>query len=217
MPWLLKPENRSPYKTRKRRPLAQKRTEIGFKAPNPQKVADELQRIESRLTPVMLIVWNKALYAQPDIRMPVTIRSLSVRERAGEPDTRYFDFQFVEFRRPKLRRRGYAGHPRKRDLPAVVQVDKYGVATEANYSDGGVGPGATIGTRKNPATLRMLAKYWYGQPSEWKRIAAKNGLKNWGGSEPLDKLGRGGRAYRNLTIPKIVRRKKDGKGKGDED
>jgi hypothetical protein len=201
------------YRSRKRRPLAQERTEIGFKAPNPQKVAAELQRIESRLTPVLLVVWNKALYAKPDIRMPVTLRSLSVRERAGEPDARYFDFQFVEYRRPKMRRRGYAGHPRKKDLPAVVQVDKYGVATEAVYNNGGIGPGETVGTRQNPATLRMLAKYWYGQPSEWKRIAAKNGLKNWGGSETLDKLGRGGRAYRNLTIPRIVRRRQDDDGK----
>lgn len=187
-------------------------SEIGYYKPNPQRVAGEMRRLERALTPFMLVAHNKGLNDKPDLRMPVTLRNLSVREKAGEPDARYFDLSFTQYRRPKLKRKGYAGHPRKKDLPAAVSIDKDGIATEivSDPHSGGVGPGARIGTKAKPATLRRLAKHFYGQPSEWKRIAAKNGLKNMGGSQSLEKIGRRGRRHRNLTIPKITRRKKDG-------
>ena len=155
-----------------------------------------------------LVAWNRGLWRHPDVNMPVTMRTYSVRERAGEPDSRYFDLSFTEYRRPQLLRRGYRRN-RGHDLPALVFIDRHGVAHELDLDEesGGVSAnprtGVTIGTRAHPATLRRLSKRYYGENGEWKRIARKNSIHHMGADDTLDKLHKRGRKHMRLTIPRI--------------
>lgn len=165
-------------------------------ASGPWRVADRLDNLVSQGTPMLLVVTNPDLYQQPDVRMIVTLRSASLRERAGEPDARYFDLSFTEYRVPKVARRSYG---KRHELPSRVRINKDGVAHELVrlkngkwYSDAGdkyKSQHHTIGSQKDPATLRKLAKHFYGTPKEWKRIAKRNDIaKDISGDESLEKL-----------------------------
>lgn len=211
------------------------KTEYGMNKPDPYEMQKRLQWIEAQTTPIMLVAVtpgnavpkrskrNKRKIIgyrhRPDFKHAVTLRGLSVRERAGEPDARYFDLSFTEYRRPQLRRQGYSGDPRKKDLPVNMEVGPAGIAREVNPNptgNGGVAPwsGYVVGKKGSPATLRKLAKFFYGESSEWKRIAARNGLKDFGPSESLAKLPRRGRKTRRLIIPRLPPRGAPTRGRG---
>jgi uncharacterized membrane-anchored protein len=147
---------------------------------------------------MLLVVTNPDLYQQPDLRMLVTLRSASLRERAGEPDARYFDLSFTEYRVARISRQQYG---QRHQLPAQVVINKDGVAREMTlikgkwYTDPGREVGGkrivqhTIGSKERPATLRKLAKHYYGTPKEWKRIAKRNDIaKDISGDDSLEKL-----------------------------
>lgn len=184
---------------------AQPMQEPGGIAPNPRRVADQLTRLCHAGTPMRLIVWNRALYNKPDVDMPITLRSVSVRERAGEPDSRYFNLTFTEYREAQQERRGY-GKNRRHELPALVRVNRNGVAVELEHGDEELRRGQRhkIGSADNPATLRKLSKHFYGHTRGWRRIAAKNGLRNVNAERDLGAVVRRkkGRKYLRLTIPR---------------
>lgn len=170
--------------------------------PHLPNVTEELEALLNAGTPFRLIAWDKALWDKADADLAVTLRSLSMRERAGEPDARYYDLGFTQHREPQTRRRGYGRAKAK--LPAVVRIHDDGRASEVisqgdpiehNNRD-------VIGTKNHPATLRKLAKHFYNSHSAWKVIAKRNGIKNFGGDDGLDKLVKRGRKFRRLTIPK---------------
>lgn len=187
------------------------------RAGGPWKVAKRLDRLVVRGSPILLIVRNPALYKQPDVQMIVTLRSASIRERAGEPDARYFDLSFTEYRLPKVARRKYG---ERSELPAQVFLTREGIAIEnkrrgKSLDDGDTGkiPRHQIGTKKSPATLRKLAKHYYGTPSEWKRIARANDIaRDISGDESLVKVyrRRRGKGLVLLNIPTRKHKSKSG-------
>ena len=186
-------------------------------AGGPWKVAKRLDALVQRGTPMLLIVKNPRLYSEPDLQLIVTLRSANLRERAGEPDARYFDLGFTEYRAPKITRKAYG---ERHELPAQVVITRNGVAIEVERDNKRLPKKQRhrIGTEARPATLRKLAKHYYGTPKEWKRIAKRNNIaKNISGDDSLEKLynrrKRKGQPVR-LNIPNRVRWVSEGGGIG---
>jgi hypothetical protein len=73
-------------------------------AGDPLEVADELNLILDLGTPVRLVCIN-ADVGTTELNMPATLRGLSVEQRAGEPDARYVNVQFTEWKSAALTRR----------------------------------------------------------------------------------------------------------------
>jgi len=172
-----------------RKELARTNADYYGRAAGPWKLAARLDDLVLQGSPLLLIVNNPALYDANDLRMIVTMRSANVRERAGEPDARYFEMGFTEYRAPVITRKNYgkARHP----LPAQVVLTKNGVAVEVERRGKALPKNQRhkIGSSGSPATLRKLAKHYYGTPKEWKRIAKRNSIaKNISGDDSLKKL-----------------------------
>ena len=62
-------------------------------------MVQELQSICDSGTPFHLIAFHPGAPYITDLEMDATMRTLDVTEKAGEPDTRYLDITFVEYRR----------------------------------------------------------------------------------------------------------------------
>lgn len=156
----------------------------------PLECRDELIEIAEAGTPFRLLARNPVLWGEleNEIDMDVTLRNVTVTEKAGEVDARYFNLSFVEWRNAEVDRLGYGR--RKHPLPARVVIGKAGPAVE-------VWAGGTriadkkdrhrIGTADAPATLRKLAKHFYGNYN-WRPIAKANGLDNVAGDRKLNEL-----------------------------
>ena len=169
-------------------------------AGGPWKLAKRLDQLVTQGTPMLLIVKNPELYKQADINMNVTLRSVGIRERAGEPDARYFELTFVEYRTPQIQRKAYGD---RHELPAMVEINENGMAVEKargvgmSYIDEDLHDYGKkfhhIGSSKRPATLRSLAKHYYGSPNQWTLIKKKNApnhsaVARLSGDDPLTEL-----------------------------
>jgi hypothetical protein len=150
--------------------------------PNPRQMAADLGRIMRNGTPFGFTVNNAALYDKADVHWGPhngnagVLLSLDTTERAGEADARYISASFQEYRDPHLTRRklGKHTHKRGRNLPTSVTIRADGRAIEQ---------GLTI---FQEATLRKLARHFYGKPEQWRHIAHRNGaLKNVPGNRNL--------------------------------
>lgn len=189
-------------------------TEIG-----PWGIARQLDKLVHQGTPIRLIVKNPAL-PKADVNMIVTVRSANLRERAGEPDARYFDLSFTEYRVPKVARRGYGEHP----LPATVQINEQGVGLEFKRGDRKFKKKEwhKIGTPRRPATLRDLSVHFYGTSKKWRKIKMRNRgmLEGFSGSSTLkevyDKRKRKNRPLR-MRIPEADWYPGKGSGKPGKD
>lgn len=178
----------------------------------PWGIARQLDRLVTQGTPIRLLVKNPNL-PRADLDMIVTMRSATLKERAGEPDARYFDLSFTEYREPKVNRRDYGKHP----LPAQVQINPNGVALEFRRSGKKLKRAQwhRIGSSARPATLRDLAEHFYGSSNKWRLIQKRNRgiLKGFSGGDSLkdvyDKRKRKNQPLR-LNIPKGSKGGKDG-------
>lgn len=190
--------------------------------PNPLSATRALRRILHSGTPFALYVHNNDLWGRKDVHWSpkngnaAVLTSLDVEEAAGEPDTRYVNVSFQEYREPKLvrRRKGKRqSESRGRKLPAVILVtDKTGdwKRTDPGHPRSG----------KN-ASLRDLAKHFYGEQSQWRIIAAhpKNGrLKKLAPGESIGKAMKGKEPLK-IVIPKppIASINRPGKNAVEED
>lgn len=158
----------------------------------PWKLAKRLDHLIMQGTPMMLIVKNPDLYKAPDVRMNVTLRTMNVRERAGEPDSRYFELDFVEYRAPKVARKQFGD---RHDLPALIEINANGVAHEIKRGGKKLQQKQRhqIGSGSRPATLRSLAKHFYGSPKKWREIKQANAsghtaIRKLSGDDPLSDL-----------------------------
>jgi hypothetical protein len=144
---------------------------------NPLVVANALRQIMESKTPFRLLIGQPQVWGRWDLSMLATLRTVDVREVAGEPDTRYADAAFTEFVRPELVRRKKKGRPQYHPkLPMTITVYKDG---HAKGSDGH--------TIRKATDLRELAKLFYGSSSKWRLIVqANSALKGWGPGEDLD-------------------------------
>lgn len=167
-------------------------------------ITDQLEEILESGSPVKLYAGQPVLWQGGggesgwDVNMPVTLRSLNIEERAGEPDARYIDVEFVEYRSLKLNRRrlGKAGKAKKTSAkrPAVVEIYADGRAFDMNTE-------TQIATKAHPVTLYALAKRYFGDPS-WATliVRANPTLLNMNMSAD-DSLGRLTSASFKLRIP----------------
>lgn len=145
----------------------------------------------------------------PKIERHATLRRVRVTEKAGEPDARYFDLDFTEYRVPTVHRQHRGKRkPTAQDtkFPVVVQFDKDGSATETK---GGL---PNIKHTKDDVTLAGLARLYYGDPSKWRVIVRANAeqhpdLKNLGQNEPIINA-RSVKPDTKLRIPKPNEKKK---------
>jgi hypothetical protein len=134
----------------------------GF-APDPRALAGDLRELLRSGTAFWLWCGHPILYDDPEVAMYATLRTLQFTEKAGEPDARYADVSFTEWRAADIER-----SQRGKQLPTTHVV-------------GRPPPG-------NPQTLRSLAVYYYnGRSSLWKLIKKANGLSNYGPETALKK------------------------------
>lgn len=160
--------------------------------PHPQRVAQLLKNLTQLGSPLMFVA-RSGYWEGNDLRLPVTLRSTQVEERAGEVDSRYFDLQFSEWRAQELEDKGFSKHGGHGDpnVPATVKIESSGRCVEE-------GTGKVVAAH---GTLHKLATYYYGDPTEWKVIVRKNGVKGFAPSRDLSKLEKKGKRVRKLTIP----------------
>lgn len=155
--------------------------EKGAQLPNPLQVADELEEILNSGTPFQFRAANPAYWgaSRKDLTMMATLRSMSVEERAGEVDARYFDLSFTEYRRAEVSRKaqGFQGGGKIRNLPYKHTLQK-------------------------GDTLTRLAKKYYGSTNRWRNIAKANGVRNLAASGDVYAWGRA-QHRKYLTIPAV--------------
>jgi hypothetical protein len=164
--------------------------------PNIEAMVDELKAILNSGTPFHIFAYH-AITGIEDLDMDATMRTLDVTDRAGEPDTRYLDITFTEYRRLGVQ-----------DIDNPVSGSTGGVSVQRGYTIGTsvplVPPGGNKGggvTGKTPArvspgqlapgsrSLYDLAKQYYGSTAQWTRIANANpGLGGFGPSSDLSGL-----------------------------
>lgn len=112
------------------------------------------KEIVDRGYPLRLVTWDRG-QRTPELDMPVTLRSFVPTEKANEPDARYYDLDFVQWRdsASSRRKRNGGGH---HDWP---------VKHKLIHKD----------------TLRNLARHYYHRSHGARQIGVHNpGLKNWG-------------------------------------
>lgn len=169
--------------------------------PNPRLLTWELEDIVDSGTPFVFTAYDPVFPQRNEFRMWATLRSIEVDMRAGEDDARYINVSFREFRDPTVIERGRKkakGHTHR--LPTTVEVHKDGSARELSSK----GKHGTLIPGK-PMTLALLAKHFYGETSQWRKIVAVNGhLKNWPQNTSLGQLAV--KRYRGkLPVVKIPR------------
>lgn len=121
----------------------------------PDDVYDVLFGVGRSRKPVELLVAPK-LGERPLLRMPITIRSIAIQMRKGEPDTLYYVVRAKEWRNASAERKG-AGAP---NLPTTHKL---------TASD----------------SLHSLSTLYYKTATEWKAIAAANAIRGIGQSTKL--------------------------------
>lgn len=168
-------------------------------APNPQNAASLMRQLVNLGTPVMLVA-RSAYWDKADLRLPVTLRSVQSAERAGEPESRYLDLSFVEWREQQLDQKGRGKSRKRRALPTTVEIKSDGVAWERPQG----GQPQKIGSSTNKASFQDLAQFFYGDPAEWRTIERFNGISDFAPTRPLDELKKKGKTVRKLRIPDVA-------------
>lgn len=163
-------------------------------APHPQKIAQLLKNLVQLGSPMMFVA-RSGWWEGNDLRLPVTLRSVSVEERAGEIDARYFDLSFSEWRQQELDRKGFSGARERVSLPVTVKIEDDGRCIEEGDSQQVTGAHGNLGD---------LAQHYYGDPTLWRAIVYENGIENFPGSRDLAELEKKGKRIRKLRIPKLV-------------
>lgn len=132
---------------------------------DPQRNANLLKALTESGEPFLLTIGD-GLSSEIDLRFPATLRNYQVSERAGEPDDKYVNVEFTEWRaakavRRKLGRGGGAGGSGSKRWPVFHKL-------------------------KRTDTLTHLAKQFYGKPTYARHIGKANGnLAKWGVGTPI--------------------------------
>lgn len=128
---------------------------------DPEAVYDALFAAGRARAAVELLVAEKLGVGRPMLRMNITIRSINVQMRKGEPDTLYYLLRFTEWRNATAERKGAGGSE-----------------------------GPKTATLTATDTLHSLSMKFYKTATEWKAIATANGIKGVGQSTPLVQMAR---------------------------
>lgn len=150
---------------------------------SPRVVKRELTEILRSKKPVTLLA---TIRGRPDeVRMNVTLRSLSRTLRPGEADTRYWSIDVMEWRQPRAGDRREEGDRGARGVSLPRQHRLSALGDES---------------------LRDLARRYYGNEAGWRAIAGANGIRNFGSETPLykhAKFKRGSRVKIPLVPPRL--------------
>jgi hypothetical protein len=145
--------------------------------PNPRDMLFHLESLAEQNAYFWLTVRNPARYAGFDVNWAAAIVDLNSSIHEGEPDDLYMTIGFQEYRDASLKTRTLPGAgSRNSKLPVRLQANQLPA---------------------NRNTLYELATFYYGQASEWRRIARANNLTNTNPSADLTKLG-----HRKITVPR---------------
>lgn len=131
----------------------------------------ELFDIMDACTPFELFVHYVDLRDRPEFHHLASLRSVRSVERAGEPDAKYVDVQFVEYERMRLRRNSRDRTPEKDRKHTLRSTD----------------------------TLRGIALRYYGEGMAWRRIASANGIRGVS-SESATELASWARKHSRKTL-----------------
>lgn len=143
--------------------------------PDPLEMLRALERIGEAQEPFWLTARNTTFRSGYDVNWAAYLTSLNSDIRDGEPDARYISVGFTEFRDSSLKTRALPGGGRSANLPISLRADQ-------------------LPASRN--TLYELATFYYGQASEWRRIAKANNIKRPPSSD-LRTLG-----SKKVTIPR---------------
>jgi len=136
---------------------------------DPDDVHDELFAAGRSRKPVELLASLK-LNEVPLLRMAITIRSIGLQLRRGQPDTLYYSLKFSEWRNAEVDRKGT------------------GSARQGSTSSGGSLPATHNLTASD--TLHSLALRYYKSARAWPTIAEANSITGVGQSTPLVEMAR---------------------------
>lgn len=119
-----------------------------------QQAVKDLCTIRDHGKPFHLLAHQSNAQEKYEIDYAATLRQVSWKIQAGEVDAYYVTVQFTEFSTPDIREM-IAGSSGNAGLPASLPV-------------------ASLPTNRN--TTAKMAKYYYGDPTKWRIIAARNGI-----------------------------------------
>lgn len=155
--------------------------------PHPILVKRELMRIHDNGYPFQLLIHQMPLWGYYDVNVAATLRSLTVSQKHGESDARYFQMQFREFRDTRIvqRRKGARQVATTTSNPLTFLVSAL---------------------PDSQATLQLLAKRYLGSASEWPRIVASTAGASIHNVGPSEDLRNSIMAGEKITIPGVAQR-----------
>jgi hypothetical protein len=177
--------------------------------PNPILVARQLTKLMESGTPFRLSIGQGHAWNIQDFSNAVTLRTVSVIERAGEPTTRYADLAFTEYRKAGVLGRKTDPSTFHRDVPLWVSIWEDGHATTK--------AGRSFGSASQPVTLSLLAQTYYGSSSKWRLIVQAPQNREWRTvtpNTPLRQAAKKNKGLDSIYIPKAPKTT-GAKGKGE--
>lgn len=169
--------------------------------PNPQEGAKLMRQLVNIGTPFYFYA-RSAYWGGADLRLPVTLRSVQSSERAGEPDARYLDLSFSEWREQELDRKGRGKKRHRHALPTTVEITDDGRAREVAHDDDE--QAKSVYQAGDKVTLQDLALNYYGDPTYWRAICRENGISDFPPTRGLQQLTKRGKRVRKLRIPDLA-------------
>lgn len=135
--------------------------------PDPGQAYETLDRWKNSGWPVRFIITGS------DVNVPVTIESLSVTEKGGDPDTLYYDLSLQEYRFVK---------PRK------VEAGENAAPTSGDSARPGTSSIPSSYTVKAGDSLWKIAQQYLQDGSRYKEVASLNGISSPYVIHPGDEL-----------------------------
>jgi hypothetical protein len=182
--------------------------------PNPIDETKDLRSILNTGTAFRMVIRNPDLWGyQNDVNMLAVLKALTVTEKNGEPDARYVDLTFQEYRPPAAINRKQLGKKTKPGSRPPRSLPKTPTTVLIQF-DGAAYHSSRVWTYSDPVTLSKLSTHFYGSAVLWRYIAAKNGIINVSGTTDLgtyvkrlypgDKPAALARRTKKLVIPKLA-------------
>ena len=182
--------------------------------PNPIEQANGLRSILNSGTAFRMVIRNPDLWGyQNDVNMLAVLKALTVTEKSGEPDARYIDLTFQEYRPPAEIKRKQLGKKTKPGSRPPRSLPKTPTTVLIQF-DGAAYHSSRTWTYSDPVTLSKLSTHFYGSAIGWRIIASKNGITNVSGTTDLgtylkrlypgDKPEALARRTKKLVIPRIA-------------
>lgn len=146
-------------------------------------MTEEVRSLQRTGTPFWLYVGQPSVRDEWDVKMLATLRSMRVEERAGEPDAKYADMQFSEYRQVTVSRKSKTrprSQHRSRTRSITLTID----GTRHRVDPDGFRVQMT-GANNDELTLVHIAHAAFGDAQQWPFIKAYNKLDRWGGHADL--------------------------------